>query len=222
MSIGLLAITLILVGVSFGLQILRFKFGVDITRVQPLLDVSLEQNLPTFFSFVLMITISLILAVIAGLNVKRQMAYTSKWVVLALGFAYMAYDEGFHVHEDLVAVIRPLLWEGRLGIFYYAWVIPGIILVVLLFFFFLRFLLFLSLRSRILFLLAASIYLTGCIGMELVGGYYDELYGQNSLKYNSISTVEEFLEMTGLVLFIYALLDYIKIQYDSISLQIKR
>lgn len=217
LSFILLAIALILVSLSFGLQIFRYRLGIDVTYFLPLLDVSLEQNLPTFFSFLLMVFISLILTIISFLNYKERKQYTSKWIILALGFVYMAYDEGFHVHEDLVGVIRPLLWEGRLGIFYYAWVIPGIILVILLFFFFLRFLLYLSLRNRLLFILAAMIYLTGCIGMELLGGFYDEIHGQNSLRYNAISTVEELLEMTGLIVFIYALFGYLKTQYQELS-----
>lgn len=207
----------LLVMVSICLQFLKFSLGYDIRQYQQLFDVSLEQNLPTFFTVLLLLLIALISAAITYLNYAAAKPFTSKWAVLSLGFVYMAYDEGFHVHENLVAVVRPLLGDGRLGIIYYAWVVPGMIVVFLLFLFFSRFLLFLSLRTRLFFVASAAIYLTGCIGMELVGGYYDELYGWNNLKYNMISSLEESLEMAGLILFIHALLKYIAIEYREVS-----
>jgi len=209
-------ITLCLVLTSFCLQILKFRMGYDPGRLLVLFDLSLEQNIPTFWTVMLMILISFLLAIITSLNLRYNMQYSSKWLVLSLGFLYMAYDEGFHVHEALVGMIRPLLGEGRLGIFYYAWVIPGIIVIFLLFIFFFRFLLFLKTRTRVLIILSAFTYLTGCIGMELVGGYYDELYGMRNLTYNIISTLEECFEMAGLTLFIYSLLDYLADQYGEL------
>ncbi len=170
----------------------------------------------------LLFSISLLLVIIAILQSRQKNPDVTKWTVLALGFLYMAYDEGFQVHEDLVAVIRPLLWEGNLGIFYYAWVIPGMAVVFISALFFSKFLLRLPPITRITFLVAAACYLTGCIGFELVGGYYDELHGGfNSLPYNLISTMEEGLEMTGLIIFIYALLEYLAASTKDITFRVQ-
>jgi hypothetical protein len=211
-------IAFILIGVNICGQILKYRYGVNVSWFLPTYDLSLEQNIPTFYSVLLMLFISLLTGIVSFLNYKNQKHYTFKWIALSVGFLYMAYDEGFHVHEDLVGLIRPMLWEGRLGIFYYAWVIPGIILVIFLFLFFFRFLRFLSGRYRTLFIASAVIYLSGVIGMELVGGYYDEIHGMQNLFYNMISALEESLEIFGLIFFIYALLEYISSEYQEIRL----
>ena len=48
----------------------------------------------------------------------------------------MAFDEGFSVHERLIGPFRGLMSNHDLGVFYYAWVIPGIALVLILGLFF--------------------------------------------------------------------------------------
>jgi len=75
--------------------------------------------------------------------------------------------------------------------------------------FFLRFLLRLPSRNRNLFLFAGALYVGGCIGIELIGGSYDQAHGYENLTYNLISTVEEGLELAGLIAFLYGLLTYL-------------
>ncbi|NER04565.1 MAG: hypothetical protein F6K17_19105, partial [Okeania sp. SIO3C4] len=48
----------------------------------------------------------------------------------------------------------------------------------------------------------------GGIGMEMIGGYYAYLYDTKNFFYEILVTIEEFLEMLGVVVFIYALLCY--------------
>ena len=49
----------------------------------------------------------------------------------------------------------------------------------------------------------------GAIGFEYVAReYWERGYSLRSMTYAAISTVEEFLEMIGVVIFIYALIDY--------------
>ncbi|MFZ2052894.1 MAG: hypothetical protein WAU81_01735 [Candidatus Aminicenantales bacterium] len=56
---------------------------------------------------------------------------------------------------------------------------------------------------------AAVFYTAGAIGAEMIGGYYAGLHGSRNLDYRMIATVEEGLEMAGVIVFIYALLKYI-------------
>ena len=72
-----------------------------------------------------------------------------------------------------------------------------------------------------IFVFAAATYLSGVIVMELVGGYFDEIHGSNNFRYNMISALEESLEMTGLIIFIYGLLDYLSREYDTVEFNIK-
>lgn len=219
--LGFVAFLLVLA--SFGGQLSRFILGYDYLKgLIPLFNVNNEQNIPTFFSVLLMIIISLLLAVIFILNRKRKAPDLSKWLILSLGFLFMAYDEAFQVHERLNIPFRNLLNNSNLGIFYFAWVIPGIILIFVLALFFLKFLWRLPAKTRFTFLLAGALYLSGCVGLEFIGGRHAELFGTNNLTYNILTTIEESFEMTGLIVFIYALLAYLADSYMAVRFRFDR
>ena len=218
-----------LVLASIGGQLAKFFLGFAVNKYLRLFDLSLEMNIPTFFSILLLISASLLLAIIAVLNYKQKNIDVSKWVILSFGFLFMAYDEGFQVHENLVGIVRPLLGDGKLGFFYYAWVVPAIPFVFVLALFFYKFLQRLPTSTRLTFVIAAIVYLSGCIGFELIGGRYDELYGYGryhmlygyeNFTYNMISTVEESLEMAGLIIFLYGLLVYLGGNYKEVRFRI--
>jgi hypothetical protein len=54
----------------------------------------------------------------------------------------------------------------------------------------------------------------------MITGRYAELYGYN-VTFHVIATVEELLEMTGIVIFIYALMSYIDTELKGLRLSIK-
>jgi hypothetical protein len=63
---------------------------------------------------------------------------------------------------------------------------------------------------------AAILYIGGAIGVELIGGRYAELHGEENWTYSMITTVEESLEMAGLIVFIWALLEYCADNYKEV------
>ena len=168
----------------------------------PLFNLDSEKNLPSFFSMLILISSSALLTIITILEKKRTTAYAYHWKILAFGFLYMACDEAFSFHEKLTVPIRAMFGGHQTGFFYFAWVIPGIALVIFLAFYFTNFLLHLSANSRRIFLLAGSIYLAGALGMELIGGHYAELHGRSDLIYLACMTIEESAEMIGVIIFI--------------------
>jgi hypothetical protein len=164
---------------------------------------------------------ALLLAVIAILKKKERDPERLKWTVLACGFLVMAFDEALSFHEKLAEPMRRLLGDDvTLGVFYYAWVLPGMALVLVLAFYFLRFLLRLPAPTRLHFLVAGALYIGGAIGIELLGGRYEELYGDQSLTYSMIATLEESLEMAGVIVFIYALFHYIFATYEEVRFRL--
>jgi hypothetical protein len=55
------------------------------------------------------------------------------------------------------------------------------------------------------------------VGFELIGGdYWDTHGGKVTLGYILIATVEEALEMAGVILFIYGLLTYLADKYSEV------
>lgn len=213
-TLGIVVILLIL---ASGIAQLasRFTGHEYIYGLVPLLNLDAEQNIPTFFSTFLLLFADLLLWIITVLKRNQMDPRVSYWTLLSFGFLCMAVDEASSLHELLVRPMRMLLGDGSLGIFYFAWVIPGIVLVLVLALFFSRFLWSLPPKTRFTFLLAATLYLGGAIGFELIGGRIDELSGRN-LSYSIISTIEESLEMTGMIIFICALLQYISNNYTEV------
>lgn len=63
---------------------------------------------------------------------------------------------------------------------------------------------------------AAALYVAGCIGFELLGGAYHKSQGCDDLTYNLISTVEESFEMSGLLVFLWALLEHCARAYGEV------
>ncbi len=73
----------------------------------------------------------------------------------------------------------------------------------------------LPIKTKTLFLLAGFVYVTGALGMELIGGYIADSYGYNTV-YGIVSSIEEILEMLGIVIFIYGLLSYLQSQCEEL------
>jgi hypothetical protein len=210
-------VAFLLVLASIAGQLSRFLLGQGhVFGFVNLFNLDAEMNIPTFFSALLLLIAALLLALISLLKGKPKDPDLSKWTILSFGFLFMAFDEAFQVHEGLDFPVRRLLGDGDLGIFYFAWVIPGLALALILSLYFLKFLWRLPRKTMRTFLIAASLYLGGCIGFELIGGRYVELYGFDNLTYTLIATLEESLEMAGVIVFIKALLEYIADNYAEV------
>ena len=65
----------------------------------------------------------------------------------------------------------------------------------------------------VLFLISGTTFFLGAVGFEMLGGQEHELHGNNGLYYSLLYTCEEFFEMLGIAIFIYTLLEYIKIEF---------
>lgn len=210
-------VEILLILASVAGQLVKYMLGQDfLLGFVPLFNLDYETNVPTFFSTLLLLFAGLLLAYITICNTRLSQRYVSKWAILSLGFLCMAFDESYSLHERLVIPVKNLLGGPHFGIFYFAWVIPCIVLLLFLGIFHLRFIINLPGKTRRSFIIAAIIYLGGAIGFELISGAYVELYGIHNFTFSMISTVEESLEMAGIIVFIWALLVYIADTYQEI------
>lgn len=170
-----------------------------------LFSVSSEGALPTWYSAVTLLLCAVLLGVIAA--VHRGQAFRAHWSALAVIFGLMSLDEATAIHEMLTAPLRARLHTG--GVLFFAWVIPGLVFVAVLAFAYAKFLWSLPRRTSALFLLAGTTYLAGALGMEMAAGLYVETRGY-TFAYGLLGTLEEVLEMGGVALFIYGLLDHLE------------
>ncbi|OKH19434.1 hypothetical protein NIES208_02670 [[Limnothrix rosea] IAM M-220] len=172
-----------------------------------------EKNIPTIFSSFLLLFAASLLLIIAYDQVKRGLV-SRYWWILGFGFAFMSLDEWLSFHERLIEPVHNFFTSRlnveHLGLFRFAWVIPAIILIIFLVPYFYPFLRMLPHQTSKKIILAASIFLSGAIGTELIGGYFFALYGSNNFSYSMITTVEESLEMAGVILFIRGLMMFIQ------------
>ena len=110
------------------------------------------------------------------------------------------------IHERLAQPVQSRLKTS--GLFNFAWVIPYGCATIFFAFFFLRFVLNLPKKVMFLFILGGAMYVSGAIGMEMIGGWWDENHGQDNAIYAMIYTIEESLELYGVLIFIFGLLTY--------------
>jgi hypothetical protein len=96
------------------------------------------------------------------------------------------------------------------GIFYFAWVIPGLLFIILLGLAYFRFFLDLAPRFKILFFSSVGLYFLGELGGEMMSGWFASKLGQKNFTYSAASNLEECIGLVGLSLLIFSLLKYIE------------
>ena len=198
---------LVLAGVA--LIVLKYTFDYRLPlSLDRLFDLDREANIPTWFSSMLLFSNAILLGLIATAMTTSRDRWRLHWVALAIVFVMLSLDEVAAIHEKSIHPLRNAL--DLSGLFYFAWVVPALILLLVFAMLFSRFLLALPRRTCWLFVLAGTVYLSGAVGAEMIGAAYVSEVGGKNLVYNLITSIEEALEMIGQVAFFCALADYIR------------
>jgi hypothetical protein len=185
----------------------------------PLFDLDEENNLPSYFSASLLLLAAVLLWIITAFKRRSGAPFASKWTALAWAFLYLAVDEAASLHELLIRPTQELLGPKLTGgIFVAAWVIPAVGITVPFALSFRRFLLHLPKKVGSLILLAGSLHMAGAIGVEMIGHRY-LTHHTLDLTYSMFVTLEESLEISGVIVFIHALLLYIEANYPEVRLR---
>ena len=154
------------------------------------------------------------------------------WSILSGIFLLMSIDEVAKIHEALgetVAAVLGFVGYSPGGLLYAAWVIPGAIFVFVVALAYLRFFFDLPKKTRLWFLVAGALFVVGALGMEMLNSRLSSFYGWEGLESmpNKVKMIiavqtalEELFEMSGVVVFIYALLSYASSYVNEISLRI--
>jgi hypothetical protein len=160
-------------------------------------DVNHENSLPTWFSTMLHFTASMLLFTVAINKRSAQDDWTLYWFGLAFGFLILSMDEVAGVHEKINTATS------------FSWVIPGGVVAAMVGLAYIRFLLRLPFRTRWLFVISGAIFLLGALGVEYLSIWLKNTDLLSKLEYHLWTAAEEALEMSGIVLFIHAILGYI-------------
>ncbi len=202
----------VLIGMLFGIHLLlliiKFCSGHDhVFGLIELFDLNGEHNIPTVFSFFLLFYAAVLLARIAFSAFHTGRPYPWHWAGLSAVFAWLSYDEMYEIHEQWITPIRDHFHAD--GIFYFIWQLPYLITGIVVVMFYVPFFKQLGEFRRRMFL-AAVVYLFGVVVLESVEGFYFSQGGAQCLMCLLAESVEEALEMIGVVIFIDVLLQYIR------------
>ncbi len=224
------ALVLILVAVFLTLisaiaQYIALSLGITNSRTFGLLFVGEDESVPAWYSSMLLLLCSVLLAVTAYAKKVAGDRYSLHWMALSAIFLFLSVDEGIRIHEKMAPLGRLILeGAGLSGSFVIrAWVVPGAILVLIVTLAYLRFLVALPHKTRNLFFLAGLLFVGGAMGMEMLSDFYVNLFG--GVENMSLSQIvvriaipyaEESLEMLGVIVFIYALMLHLSAQAEEV------
>ncbi len=199
-----------IVAVHVTTLVLMYGFGRDnVYGLTALFDVDGERNVPSFFSFTIIMFAVGLLAYIAAHQPRGSKPHRGYWVGLCAVFTFLAFDEGFELHERAARFAAAWVHARELSV--YAWLVPYAIGCLAFLIIYTRFLKQLQREDKLNILLAGIVYVAGAAGAEIIGALYVHVYHtENAIGYDIESAVEETLEMTGVILFVYALLRYIE------------
>jgi hypothetical protein len=181
-------------------------------------DLDIEQNIPSFYSAFAILISSLLFSVIAFFEKNISRGRALRWCGLALVFLFLSIDEAFELHESIGDITENYI--NATGLLYFPWVIPYSFMTLVFASLYFRFLLRLPKKTARLLFLSGTIYITGAIFLDMLGGREAELHGLDSVIYCLLYTVEESFEMLAIVLLIYTLLAYIEKQFGYIYISL--
>ena len=181
-------------------------------------DLGDENNVPTWFSTICLFLCAVALAAIALTEWRRKGPLWGYWFGLAGTLVLLSLDEAASFHEMLSTPLR-IAWHTE-GFLYLAWVIPGGLFVLGFLLVYVRFLRQLPAKTRRGFLVAGSVYCSGCLGMEMIDGRYASVHGMD-FTCSLMVILEESLEMTGAILFLRSLLAYLADHVGSLTIHVR-
>ena len=167
-----------------------------------------EANFPTFLSVFNEVFAAFLLFYIYRTYKENKLRYAKYWLILSIGFLYLAIDDFTQIHESASVILQEYFHTG--GWFYYAWVIPAIMIIALSGGYFLRFYLQLPVRYKLLFGLSMLLFLMGALGMELISGQFAPDRGFFDMKVAILATIEQSIQWIGGIVFLYAITDYMQ------------
>ena len=241
MIVAVLLITL----VSFVARVAEYMWGQEgYLHALRIFDVGEERSIPTWFESLQFVLCSILLAVIAVANKRRNDRFSLHWSFLSIILLYLSLDEVASLHEAIGQQSERLLHNTTgftaSGAIKFFWVVPGAIFVFIFLVAYLRFLAHLPQSTRRWFLFAGALFVLGALGLEMlfaqissssedIANFFGMELGLSRHSASAIPTVlrgvltcvEEMFEMLGLTAFVYALLAYIRSYVEDINVRVR-
>jgi hypothetical protein len=191
---GLVVIHVLAMQANFNPALgLKERFGFHYWQLA-VFDLDEEESFGTWFNSGILLVAAVLLMNQARIVRAESGAWYRSWWVLGIGFVFLSVDEIAGMHEFMNTMMGDTPWT-----------VVGFPILVLVALAYLPFLWHHRGRTALLLLLAGAIYGGGAVGVE---HFTDS--DVNSLHYNMWTALEEGMEMMGVIVLIYALLDYMR------------
>ncbi len=213
----LLIIGLACISLVTNLVFLHVDQGAVAYYTKALLSVDEENNIPSLCSALALLLSALVLVAVFVCYRHDNRRSSAFVIFLAAVFVYLALDEALSLHERLNPVTRQLVPQSEA--LFTAWVVPGIAFVAVIFFASLQFLRRLDAPTRNLTVISGAIFVAGAIGVETVAWMHLR-DGDPDTFYVVCSAIEEFLEMSGVALFIFVMLRHLETDFGGIRISL--
>ena len=185
-------------------------FIIDDTKVldfSRLIDLDYEGNIPTLYSSMLFMFNSILLFLLAKFWNDQSLKGAGYWMGLACIFLFLGVDEGTRLHEEIGDIFES--YVDAEGALFFPWVIPYVTVLAILVLFYFKFYLSLERGLQIRLFIAATLFIGGAVGVEMLSAQQADLHGTSSLSYSILYTIEESLEFAGLLFLSHTLLKYL-------------
>jgi hypothetical protein len=202
-------VALILIFIHINILVIYFLVGdpekFDFVRM---FDLDMERNIPTLFSSAILLISALLFYLLSKVPNEQEKGNRLFWLGLSIVFTFLAFDESAKIHENLGDFTENFV--DATGYLFYPWVISYSIFVLILGLFYIRF--FWRMESKVFwsFMISAAIFLSGAIGFELLGANESSIHGTDTILYSIYYTIEETLEMFGVIYLIKILLNLLE------------
>lgn len=181
-------------------------------------NIDQEANIPTWFTGGIALYLAMTTSMIASVVKSQGKNHSWGWRGISLMGIYISLDELSGIHE---LAINPIRENWDVGPWLYqSWIIPAMALAVLISIIYSRFVWKLPMYSKFYLLLGGLIYLTGAIGVESIGGFVLNTQGLNDW-YVQLAHIEEFMEMMGLIVILYSVVEYARRELKSMTVLLR-
>lgn len=176
-----------------------------------------EGNLANFYQGLQLVLAAVLLLVVWRGKVLRKEP-RGHWLALGLIFLFLGADEVAQIHETTIAnTIANLRHHesDKTGWFWLYLPLVGLFGAT-----YVPFLLRLPRRIAILMVISGCIYVGGAVGVEKFVNWFAGKYGDDTVAYVLIDNLGEFMESSGIALFIYTILCHMAHEGREIAFRI--
>lgn len=218
--LGFIVVCLVVVSVAgIGVRYLIGDFYLE-HILQRLTDLDQPFSLTTWYSSSILFLCSLLLLIITFAEYPVWYPYKGHWFFLGVIFLLLSLDKSTEIHHS---IRHDLLYRLPESIdISDLWLISLVCFALIIFCFsYKTFFCHLPVKTKRLFLIAGLIFAAGTLGVDAIDNHFFQVDGAILLAHNLALVIEEFFEMSGVTVLVYALISYISLYANDINIIFK-